>query len=132
MLARAWAALRDAPADGGKRGDVLVAKERVLDPVASVAIGICTDAVFGPVITFGRDCAGRGADVAVLLPPLNLRLARDFLRGLAKLPAMRSAEAINAAIDELAHVLVQVSALACSVPWVRTLDLYPVKIGARA
>jgi len=131
MLARAWAALRDAPADGGKRGDVLVAKERVLDPVASVAIGICTDAVFGPVITFGRDCAGRGADVAVLLPPLNLRLARDFLGGLAKVPAMRSAEAINAAIDELAHVLVQVSALACSVPWVRTLELYPVKIGAR-
>jgi len=130
MLARAWAAMRDAPADGGKRGAVLVTKERVLDPVASVAIGICTDAVFGPVITFGRDCAGRGADVAVLLPPLNLRLARDFLGSLSMLPAMRGAEALDAAIDELAHVLVQVSALACSVPWVRTLDLYPVKIGA--
>ena len=47
----------------------------------NVAIGICTDAVFGPVITFGAECAGGGADVAVLLPPLNVRLARDMIRG---------------------------------------------------
>jgi acetyltransferase len=86
--------------------------------------------VFGSVITFGRDCGGGGADVAVLLPPLNLRLARDFLRGLPGLPGLRSPEAVDAAIDALAHLLVQVSSLACAVPWVRTLSLHPVKVGA--
>ena len=129
-LARAWAGLHDARASGVARESVLVAKERVFEPVASVAIGICTDAVFGPVITFGAECAGRGADVAVLLPPLNLRLARDFLRGMPRLTALRSAQAIDEATDALAQILVQVSALACAVPWVRTLALYPVRVGA--
>jgi acetyltransferase len=130
MLARAWAGLHEARADGIEREAVLVAREQVFDPVASVAIGVCTDAVFGPVITFGAECAGGGADVAVLLPPLNLRLARDFLRGLPKLTAFRSAAGFDEATDALAQVLVQVSALACAVPWVRTLALYPVKVGA--
>jgi acetyltransferase len=43
---------------------------------------------------------------------------------------VQSAHAIDAATDALAQVLVQVSALACGVPWVRTLALYPVKVGA--
>ena len=127
-LARAWAALHDG-AIGRKRGVALVVKERVLDPVATVAIGICTDAVFGPVITFGTECAGGSADVAVLLPPLNLRLASDFLRTIPKRVVLRSATTIEAAPDALAHVLVQLSALACSVPWVRTLVLHPVNVG---
>jgi acetyltransferase len=130
MLARAWAALRESTAVAGKRGAVLVTKEQVVHPVASVAIGVCTDAVFGPVITFGRDCAGRGADVAVILPPLNLRLARDFVSRLPGFPALRSADAADVATDALAHVLVQLSALACAVPWVRTLALDPVRVGA--
>ena len=130
MLARAWAALNDAPAPGTKRRATLVMKEQSFDPVASVTIGIRTDAVFGPVITFGAECAGGVTDVAVLLPPLNLRLARDFLHGMPRRVMPRSAQAIDAATDALAHVLVQVSALACAVPWVRTLALYPVKIGA--
>ena len=130
MLARAWATLHDAAAEGGKRAAAIVSKAQAFDSLASVAIGVCTDAVFGPVITFGRDCAGRGTEVAVILPPLNLRLARDFLGGLPRLSALRSTQAVDAAIDALAHFLVQVSALACAVPWVRTLALDPVTIGA--
>jgi len=130
MLARAWAAMRDARSDGGKRGTVIVAKEQGFDSVANVAIGICTDAVFGPVITFGAECAGRGSEVAVLLPPLNLRLARDLIRGAHAPMAQPCSAATEVAIDALAQVLVQVSALACAVPWLRTLALYPVRVGA--
>jgi acetyltransferase len=36
----------------------------------------------------------------------------------------------DAATEALARILVQVSALACAVPWVRRLALYPVRVGA--
>ncbi len=130
MLTRAWAAMVSAPVDGRRRKAVIVAKERAFVAVANVAIGIAPDAVFGPVITFGAQCAGRGADVAVLLPPLNLRLARDLIRDTKELALLSRTVAPERAIDALAQVLVQVSALACALPWVRTLELYPVRVGA--
>jgi acetyltransferase len=40
------------------------------------------------------------------------------------------ADAADAATEALARILVQVSALACAVPWVRTLALYPVRVDA--
>jgi acetyltransferase len=129
MLTRAWAARVGAPANQNRRAPVIVAKERVFASSESVAIGICTDAVFGPVITFGAECARRGADVAVLLPPLNLRLARDLIHSTGRLTMLPGIDAATAA-EALAHLLVQVSALACAVPWVRTLELYPVRVGA--
>ncbi len=130
MLTRAWAAMLGAPADLRQRGPVVVAKEHVFEGSENVAIGICTDAVFGPVITFGAECAGGGADVAVLLPPLNLRLARDMIRSTGMFATLPNVDAAETATEALAHVLVQVSALACVVPWVRTLALYPVRVGA--
>ena len=130
MLARAWAAVHGVGTANGKRGVVIVAKERILDAVAGVAIGVCTDAVFGRVITFGTECAGGGTDVAILLPPLNLRLAGDLLHGMPAHAAKRNAPAFAAAADALSQLLVQVSALACAVPWVRTLALHPVKVAA--
>ena len=130
MLTRAWAAMLGAPANLRRRAPVIVAKEHALDASENVAIGICTDALFGPVITFGAECAGRGAEVAVLLPPLNLRLARDLIRSTGRFAALPSVDAAEAAMETLAHILVQVSALACAVPWVRTLALYPVRVGA--
>jgi len=132
MLARAWAAMHDVERANGKRGVVIVAKERIVDAVAGVAIGVCTDAVFGRVITFGTERAGGGTDVAVLLPPLNLRLALDLLHGLPTYTSKRNAQTIAVAADALGQVLVQLSALVCAVPWVRTLVLHPVKIAAGA
>ena len=127
MLTRAWATMVGAPGNLRRRLPVIVAKERVFAGGESVAIGICTDAVFGSVITFGPECAGGAADVVVLLPPLNLRLARDAIRGTGMLIALPDADA---ATEALARILVQVSALACAVPWVRTLALYPVRVDA--
>jgi acetyltransferase len=130
MLTRAWATMVGAPGNLRRRLPVIVAKERVFAGGANVAIGICTDAVFGSVITFGPECAGGFADVVVLLPPLNLRLARDAIRGTGMLMALPDADAADAATEALARILVQVSALACAVPWVRTLALYPVRVDA--
>ena len=129
MLTRAWAAMLGA-ASLRRRAPVIVAKEHVFDASENVAIGICTDAVFGPVITFGAECGGGGAEVAVLLPPLNLRLARDLIRSTGRLAALPSVDTAEAATEALARILVQVSALVCAVPWVRTLALYPVRVGA--
>jgi acetyltransferase len=132
MLTRAWAAMLGESSPHRRREAVVVAKEQVFGGSTDVAIGICTDAVFGSVITFGAAGSRRGADVAVLLPPLSVRLARDMIRGTGLLAAMpgRDATAIDDATEALARVLVQVSALACAVPWIRTLALEPVRVEA--
>ena len=130
MLTRAWAKMVGAPGNAHRRRPVIVAKERLLAGGEHVAIGISTDAVFGPVITIGPECAGGGARAVVLLPPLNLRLARDAIRGTGMLTASPDADAAAATTEALARVLVQVSALACAVPWVRTLALCPVRVHA--
>jgi acetyltransferase len=56
----------------------------------------------------------------VILPPLNARLAHDMIRaqagsGTCRMPRPHD----DAAADALARLLVQLSALACAVPWVR-------------
>ncbi len=132
MLARAWARLQDARAKRGRREPVIVAKEHTFGECGSVAIGIATDATFGPVVTFGAENAGRGADVTILLPPLNERIARDMIRATRRLPTWTGADAdaVEAATEALARVLVQVSALACAAPWVRQLALDPVRFDA--
>jgi acetyltransferase len=142
MLTRAWAAMIGAPANRRRREAVIVAKEHAFAGCDNFAIGIATDAVFGPVITFGAAGTGPDADVAVLLPPLNARLAHGMIRSsgrLAHLPhadagASEAADAgASEAADALARLLVQLSALACSVPWVRALSLDPVRVaGTRA
>jgi acetyltransferase len=52
-----------------------------------VLIGIATDAVFGPVISFGAGGVAVEAvrDAALALPPLNAMLARDLMEGLEPL-----------------------------------------------
>ena len=131
MLTRAWAAMLGESSPHRRREAVIVAKEQAFGGSTDVAVGICTDAAFGAVITLGAAGAGR-ADVAVLLPPLNVRLASDMIRGSGRLAAFPGADAnaIEDAIEALARVLVQVSALACAVPWIRTLALEPVRVGA--
>jgi acetyltransferase len=128
MLTRAWAAMIGA--SRRKRVAVIVAKEHVHGACASFAIGIATDAVFGPVITFGAVGAGQNGDVTVLLPPLNARLAHDMIRRTGRLAHLPHDDAgtSEATAQALARLLVQLSALACALPWVRTLSLEPVRV----
>jgi len=88
------------------------------------AIAVSTDAVFGPVIAFGpseRMAVARSAR-AVMLPPLNHRLASDFITA-ASLRHVPPTEA-------LIQLLLRVSALICALPWVCELILDPIIVTA--
>jgi acetyltransferase len=100
-----------------------------------VAIGVSTDPVFGPVIAFGNGgmSAAIEPDKAVMLPPLNARLALDLILGtragrfLGTTPKLPAAD-----LEPVVKLLLQVSSLVCALPWVRDLELNPVQVGARS
>ena len=75
---------------------MIVRKAQPFDASFEVAIGVHVDAVFGPVITLraGRAAGEHAGAHAVLLPPLNERLAGDLVRanrasGPCRMPATR-------------------------------------------
>ena len=92
-------------------------------------VGLATDQVFGPVITFGT--GGTTVEVmqdrAVTLPPLNHRLVRDLIgqtrvsRLLEKFRHMPVAD-----MEALEQVLLRVSEIACELPLIRELDINPL------
>jgi acetyltransferase len=92
-------------------------------------IGLTSDPVFGPVITFG---AGGTAveimgDRAVALPPLNNFLARELIREtrIARmLGAFRNMPPAN--MDALIDVLLRVSEMACELPLLDEMDINPL------
>ena len=96
-----------------------------------VAIGVHTDAVFGPVITFGNSGAAALIDSerTVLLPPLNHRLAPDLISGSRTAAALRASRDAPPRLEPLVRILLQVSSLVCALPWVRALALDPVRVG---
>jgi acetyltransferase len=94
-----------------------------------VLVGVATDAVFGPVISFGAGGVAVEAlrDTALALPPLNEMLARDLmartrihrlLEGYRDVPA--------AELAALAAILQGVSRMVCVLPWLKEMDLNPV------
>ncbi|MCI5121009.1 MAG: hypothetical protein D3908_07450, partial [Candidatus Electrothrix sp. AUS4] len=92
-------------------------------------VGLVTDPVFGPVITFGA--GGTAVEVmgdrAVTLPPLNRRLVRDVIsrtRVSKLLGAFRHMPAVD--IEALEQVLLRVSEIACELPLVKELDINPL------
>lgn len=95
---------------------------------ATFALGIATDRRFGPVI-FVRP-AGANAAVqrrALMLAPLNARLAADLVAQAGGVPERLRADVLDALVDALTRV----SALACALPWVVTLELDPVVVTGR-
>ena len=94
-------------------------------------IGIIRDPVFGPVISFGS--GGTAVEVmgdsAISLPPLNRRLAQDLINRtkVSKLLGrFRHMPAVD--MDQLIHVLLRVSSMACELPWIREMDINPLII----
>ena len=135
MLTRAYGELQDGVRRAFRRDDahagVIVRKERRLPDSHDVAIGVHTDAVFGPVITFGNSGAVALAhgERTVLLPPLNELLVTDAISGTPTAASLRAGRDAQTAIEPLVRVLLQVSSLVCALPWVRTLSLDPVRVG---
>ena len=120
-LARAWRELEEAATRDPERasaGRVVVQRATPPGVIGAYAITLATDPVFGPVIAAGPSARGATAPHAVMLPPLNHRLASDLL----------AAAGIGAAGDALVQLLLRVSALACALPWVRALILDPVAV----
>ncbi|MFO1323076.1 MAG: GNAT family N-acetyltransferase [Burkholderiales bacterium] len=119
-LARAWRELQATA--GSATGAVPIAMQRATPAgvMGACAVAIVTDPVFGPVIHVGPSTHGLGASRhrAVMLPPLNHRLAVDLL----------TAAGLPATVEPLVQLVLRVSALACALPWVRSLTLDPVTV----
>jgi len=126
-LLRAFAELRDglSAAAGKKAGAEMIVRK---DPQSAAGnafrIGVYADAVFGPVIAFGAASA-RPAELALMLPPLNRRLAIALVGGLDN-------AALGGAGELLVDLLLKLSALACASPWVLELELAPLHIARAA
>ena len=92
-------------------------------------VGVASDPIFGPVISFG---AG-GTEVEVIkdralsLPPLNRFLVRDLIRNtrvFRMLGSFRHMPAVDmAALEE---VLLRVSEMVCELPLLKSMDINPL------
>jgi acetyltransferase len=94
-----------------------------------VLVGVTTDPVFGPVVSFGTGgvAVEAVADTAVALPPLNRTLARELMGRTAVYRLLAGYRNVPAAdLDALAGILVGVSRIVCMLPWVKEMDLNPV------
>ncbi|MBV8033151.1 MAG: bifunctional acetate--CoA ligase family protein/GNAT family N-acetyltransferase [Betaproteobacteria bacterium] len=94
-----------------------------------VLVGVATDPVFGPVISFGSGGVAVEAvrDTAVAIPPLNAALARELIertRVHRLLAGYRNVPAVD--LDALAALLCGVSRMVCILPWLKEMDLNPV------
>jgi acetyltransferase len=94
-----------------------------------VLVGVATDAVFGPVISFGAGGVAVEAvrDTALALPPLNAVLARELMsrtRIYRLLAAYRDVPPAD--LESLARILLGVSRMVCALAWVKEMDLNPV------
>ena len=134
MLCRAYGEMQDGVRHALHRDDmhagVIVRKETRLADSHEVAIAVHTDAVFGPVITFGNSAIGALTDGerVVLLPPLNERLVLDAIGGTRAVASLRAGRAKAAGFEPLVRILLQVSSVVCALPWVRTMTLDPVRV----
>jgi acetyltransferase len=93
-----------------------------------LSVGVVTDPVFGPVITFGQDSMHADAvrQRAVALPPLNRMLIANLLldsRVTRLLRGTRSKPPVN--IAALADLLQRVSEMVCELPWLKQMEIDP-------
>ncbi|KAF1712257.1 GNAT family N-acetyltransferase [Pseudoxanthomonas kalamensis DSM 18571] len=120
--------VRERRPDARIRG--LVVQPMLLRPESRELIaGIADDPVFGPAIVFGRGGTAVRVieDVALTLPPLDLRLARELIertRISRRLKAYRGVEAADE--GEIALILVKLAQLAADIPEIQQLSLNPL------
>jgi acetyltransferase len=97
-------------------------------------VGIATDAVFGPVLLLGQ--GGTAVELnnshAVALPPLNANLAQDMVARSRLAPLLAGYRGRAAANTQaLLSTLLNVSQMACDLPWLAELDINPLLIDAQ-
>jgi acetyltransferase len=94
-----------------------------------VLVGVATDPVFGPVISFGAGGVSVEAvrDTALALPPLNSPLAHELMaRTRVHRLLVGYRDVPPADLDALAAILRGVSRMVCAAAWIREMDLNPV------
>ena len=98
-----------------------------------VIAAIADDPVFGPVVVFGRGGTGVRVvdDLALALPPLDLRLAHELISRTRVSRRLKAHRATTAADErDLALVLVKLAQLAADVPEIRQMSLNPLLVDA--
>ena len=94
-----------------------------------VLVGVMTDPVFGPVVSFGAGGVAVEAvrDTALALPPLNAMLAHELMQRTRVHRLLTGYRNVPAAdLEALATILVGVSRMVCALPWLKEMDLNPV------
>ena len=94
-----------------------------------VLVGVATDAVFGPVISFGAGGVAVEAlrDTAVALPPLNAPLAQELMQRTRVHRLLAGYRDVPPAdLEALGAIVVGVSRMVCALPWLIEMDLNPV------
>ena len=97
-------------------------------------VGIAEDVVFGPVILFGQ--GGTAVEVvrdqAIALPPLNLHLAHELMRGTRVFGQLQGyRDRPPAALDVIALTLVKVAQMAADLDQIAELDINPLLADAK-
>lgn len=130
-LPRSWAELhrigkRAAPS--GWTGRIVIRETTRDANAAGLAVDVATDRRFGSVIGIGpvRAAHSIAQRRALLLPPLNARLAADSLARAAGNWAFDQPD--HATRDACVDMLTRISALVCALPWVERLELDPVVV----
>jgi acetyltransferase len=92
-------------------------------------VGVISDPLFGPVISFGA--GGTAVEVlgdrAIALPPLNGLLVRELISGtrIAKLlGSFRHMPPVQ--MEALENLLLRVSEMVCELPWLKEMDINPL------
>ena len=94
-----------------------------------VLIGVATDPIFGPILSFGSGGVAVEAvrDTALALPPLNAVLARELISRTRIARLLQGYRGVPAAdLDALVALLLGISDMVCALPWLKELDLNPV------
>ncbi len=119
----------EANVPGARIEGVTIAKMYRSRTKRELMIGVASDPVFGPVISFGSGGTAVEvmADAAISLPPLNRRLATDLIertRASRLLQEHRGIPSVN--MDALIETLLAVSTMVCELPWIREMDINPL------
>ena len=94
--------------------------------------GTVVDAQFGPVVLFGHGGVAVEVvdDKAVALPPLNMKLARDLMRGTRIYRMLKGYRGIPGVdLEAVALVLIKISQLVCDFAEIMELDINPLLAG---
>jgi acetyltransferase len=96
-------------------------------------VGVARDAVFGPVIRFGRGSAsGLAGEPVVALPPLDTAIIQTLVRTSRIAPVFTAEGGMDAPeVAAFERTLWAVSALVSELPELRELELFPVVASAR-